>query len=325
MLPAQAIGASSDGQTPQAGKFAQTVEEDLIAEKFADLDAMANKYRLEKTRVAGSGWRLRQFYAALDKPELTDKDTAEHIEHLRHWMTARPDSITPRVALATSLHRWAWVARGNGMANTVSAEGWQQFDERIKEAQVILEGSENMVPMCPQWYSEMMVVGLAQSWEPAKMKALFERGSLFAPDYFYLYKEYANYLLPKWDGRPGDAAKFAKESADRRGGDEGDELYYHIAAVLISRSNGNYPVAELTWDRIQRGAAAVAAHYGGTLELTNDLAYMAYKYRDRATTQKLLAQIGDKWSRDVWRDKKFFDKARDWAQSQTQWPTAAGN
>jgi hypothetical protein len=80
-------------------------------------------------------------------------------------------------------------------------------------------------------------------------------------------------------------------------------------------------VKELDWERIQRGAASIASEYGGTMELTNDLAYMAYKYRDRATAQKLLTQVGDKWSPSVWRDKKFFDRARDWAMGQTEWPT----
>jgi hypothetical protein len=210
------------------------------------------------------------------------------------------------------------------MANTVSAEGWRLFNERIEESEAILKGSESMVQQCPQWYSEMMVVGLAQSWDAAKMKAMFERGIQFEPDYFYLYKQYANYLLPKWDGMPGEASKFAKESADRRGGDAGDMIYFHIAAVLISKSNPNYPVKELDWERIQRGAASTAAQYGGTLEDTNDLAYMAYKYRDRPAAQKLFAQIGNDWSRGVWRGKEFFDRARDWAQGETQWPAASG-
>jgi len=75
----------------------------------------------------------------------------------------------------------------------------------------------------------MMVVGLAQNWDAKRMKEVFEQGIQFEPDYFHLYKQYANYLLPKWDGKSGDATAFAKSVADKVGGEQGDVIYFHIA------------------------------------------------------------------------------------------------
>jgi hypothetical protein len=305
------------------GGWAKRIESDLIAEKFDDLDRMADDYRRNKTRVAGGAWRLRQFYSVLDAPELTDKDSVEHITHLQHWMTARPESITARVALATSLHRWAWVARGNGLANTVTPEGWKLFDERAHEALVVLQGSQDMQPMCPQWYSEMMTVSLALNWDADREREIFERGVQFEPDYFYLYRQYANYLLPKWDGKPGEAVKFAKDSADKLPGDAGDELYFEIAPVLVKRGNGNFPVNEMDWARIERGAQVVIGKYGSVNQIPNELAFMAYKFGDAAAARQQFALIGDRWTIGVWRDREFFDRIRDWAQGQTQWPTTA--
>jgi Domain of unknown function (DUF4034) len=297
------------------GRWMRTIATDLVEEKFDDLDRMASQYRRERSRLPGGEWRLRVFYNALDAPQLTDKDTLDHLAHLEHWMKARPESITPRIAVATSLHRWAWVARGNGMANTVTAEGWRHFDERIKEAQVVLEGSANMREMCPQWYSEMMTVGLAQSWDEKHVKEIFERGIQFERDYYYLYDQYANYLLPKWDGHPGDASAFAKTSADHIGGDAGDMLYFQIAAVLIKRGDGDFPVKQMDWKRIQHGYEALVAQYGGDRRTRNELAFMAYKYRDVNVSRRQFALIGDDWARGVWRDRKFFARARDWAQN----------
>jgi len=94
------------------------------------------------------------------------------------------------------------VARGNGLAPTVTEEGWRLFNERIQQSQSILERAEKLPKLCPQWYSEMMIVGLAQSWDAGRMKDIFDRGIRSEPDYFYLYRQYANYLLPKWDGKP---------------------------------------------------------------------------------------------------------------------------
>lgn len=307
-------GTSVNEDDPRIGRWIRSIESDLIAEKFDDLERMANDYRMSKSRVPGGEWRLRLFYTALDAPQQTDKDTLDHLAHLEQWMKAHPESITPRIALATSLHRWAWVARGNGLANTVTPEGWRLFDERIKEAQAVLEGSANIHTMCPQWYSEMMTVGLAQSWDAKRVKENFERGVQFEPGYYYLYLQYSNYLLPKWDGNPGDASKFAKSSADRLGGDAGDPLYFQIATVLIKRGDGDFPIKEMDWARIQRGYQALAAQYGVDRRTKNQLAFMAYKYRDVNVSRQQFALIGDDWARGVWRDRKFFDRARDWSQ-----------
>jgi hypothetical protein len=229
-------------------------------------------------------------------------------------MKAHPESITPRIALATSLHRWAWVARGNGMADTVTPEGWRLFDERIKEAQVVLDGSAKMQNMCPQWYSEMMTVGLGQSWDAKRVKENFDRGIQFEPDYYYLYLQFANYLLPKWDGHPGDASTFARSSADRLGGSAGDLLYFQIATVLIRRGDGDFPIKQMDWERIRRGYQALSTQYGVDRRTKNQLAFMAYKYRDVNVLKQQFAVIGDDWAPGVWRDRKFFDRARDWSQ-----------
>ena len=300
------------------GGWVHTIQADLIAENVNALEAMAAKYRTNKARLPGGGWRLREFYTALDAPQGADKDTNDHLDHLRHWMAAYPASITPRVAYAASLHRWAWVARGSGEVNTVTPEGWRLFNERIAESQKTLEDAANLKPMDPQWYSERMTVALAQSWDAPRMQKLFEQGIAFEPQYFYLYQQYANYLLPKWDGEPGQASAFAKTSADRVGGPDGDALYFQISTVLVSRHNSRFPVNELDWQRIQRGFTALTSQFGATNAQQNHLAFMAYKYKDVAVAQKQFATIGDKWSRSVWLKRDFFDRIRDWAAASGQ-------
>jgi Domain of unknown function (DUF4034) len=305
-------------QPPRDGMGNNHVRTALINEKFDDLDRFADLFRREKTRVNGGEWRLRQFYVALDAPQLTDKDTIDHLAHLQKWIDTRPESITARVAMATSLTRWAWVARGSGYANTVTPEGWRLFDERIAKARQVLEGAANMRTMCPQWYSEMMTVGLASSWNDRQVKDIFERGIQFEPDYYYLYDQYANYLLPKWDGKPGDAAKFAKASADRIGGDDGDLIYYHIARAIIRRNeDANARPRDVDWQRIQRGYQVIGSRYGVTRGNENELAFLAYMYRDAAVAKAQFALIGDNWSKGVWNTKKYFDRARDWAQGRS--------
>jgi hypothetical protein len=310
----------ADQDISHEGRWRRAIENDLVNEKFDDLDRLAETYRRDKTRLPGGDWALHAFYGTLDSPQLTDKDSVDHLAHLRKWMELRPESITARVALATSLHRWAWVARGNGFANTVTPEGARLFHERSQEAQIILDGSRDMKTMCPQWYSQMLAVGVAEGWDVPRMREIFERGVQFEPGYQYLYEQFAYAILPKWYGQPGDAAKFAKTSADRLGGDTGDIMYFEIATNLIRRGNGDFPVHEMDWERIQRGFQGVVAQYGSSRRIQNEFAFMAYKYKDTDVARQQFASIGDDWATGVWRDRQFFDRARDWATGHTSWP-----
>jgi hypothetical protein len=293
------------------------LQTDLIAEKFDSLDQIASQLRTEKTRLPGGSWQLRLFYAALDVPGQTEQDSTEHIAHLEHWMAQRPNSITARVALATALVRWAWVARGHDYADTVTPEGARLYEERMTEAQTILDGSQKMPIMCPQWFSTMMEVVLAEGGNRDRMRKVLDDGTRFEPGYYYLYIQYANYLLPRWYGQEGDASKFARTSADAVGGNAGDILYFQIASVLISRPNDDFPFHEMDWQRLQRGYQALLAQYGSTGSIENRLAFMAWKFQDSAVAHRQFTMIGDNWNPGVWEERSYFDRARDWAVSPT--------
>jgi len=323
-VQAQSVPASQDNEDISAseGLMIRTVRTYLVQEKFDEIDRLADQYPRSKERWSGGNWKLHTLYEALDAPHQTEKDTVDHLEHLRKWMTSRPESITARIALATSLHRWAWVARGNGTADKVTPEGWKLFGERINEAQVVLEGSRDMKVMCPQWYSEEMTVGLAQGWTPRQMQDLFDRAVQFEPDWQFYYKARANYLLPKWYGGPSDATNFAKQAADRLRGDLGDMMYFEMATVIIKRGNGNLDplVKGMDWQRIQRGYQQLTTQFGPDHSQKNRLAFMAYKFNDKEVAQMQFASIGNDWSLGVWRDRNFFEKVRDWSSGHTSWP-----
>jgi hypothetical protein len=315
--PAWAQSDAVSGSAQNLGQWERALQSDLIAEKFDGLDSVAGHLRAERTRLAGGDWQLHVFYAALDAPQQSEQDSLEHITHLEHWMAQRPDSVTARVALATALTRWAWVARGHGYASTVTAEGRKLFMERMKEAQAVLESS---VKTCPQWYYAMMMVGNAQGWDAPRMHQLLADGIKFEPGYYYLYLQYANYLLPKWHGNPGDASRFAQISADAIGGDGGDILYYQIATNLIKLGDDEFPPHEMDWQRIQRGYLALASQFGLAHRTENELAFMAWRLQDSEIAHRQFTLIGENWSRAVWRDRNYFDRARDWSHSPTTTP-----
>ncbi|MGC2169939.1 MAG: hypothetical protein WA555_06620 [Candidatus Sulfotelmatobacter sp.] len=341
--------ADGDAAAPHGSQWKRSIESDLVSEKFDDLDSMANRYREEKLRLSGGEWRLRLFYAALDPPHQTDREVSDQLTHLNHWVQQRPQSITARVALAAGIVRWAMVLH-HGFNAATAPMGL--FDERIKKAQTVLEEAANIGSMCPQWYSEMMTVGaielrpgnVPKADAAARMKDLFDRGVQLEPGYFYLYIQYAKFLLiplpepgpslpMSWSyaeprgsgGSPGagepdccyseylqrlrKAAAFAKSSADRLGGDGGDLLYFQIAAAHINCAH------QMDWSRIQRGYKALRARYGISHRTMNELALMAYTLRDATVARQQFALIGDNWSSDVWGNRKLFRRARKWCSA----------
>jgi hypothetical protein len=300
---------------PNERLWAHDIQSALIAEKFDDLDVMADKFRSEKTRKFGGEWLLQRFYASLDAPQLTDQDSLDHLAHLNKWIELRPKSITARVALATSLMRWAWVARGSGFAKTVTPEGWKLFRERGQKALDVLNDASNLEAKCPQWYLEMFAVGMDLHFSGEQMKNIFEQGVRLEPEYYYLYRTYADYLLPKWYGTRGASSSFAKNAADQLGGADGDLLYYQIVTMLVKYGDDDYPVQELDWPRIQSGYQALIAKYGFSRNTKNVMAYVAYTFKDVTVTRNQFAKIGDDWDSYVWHDRKMFDRARDWAIS----------
>jgi hypothetical protein len=139
-------------------------------------------------------------------------------------------------------------------ANTVSAEGWKLHAERYALDAATLAEAAKLPEKCPYWYEAMQQIALEQGWEKAQARELFEQAIAFEPDYYHYYREYAYYLLPKWEGQPGDVEAFAKEMYEKVGGQYGAYLYFEIASLVTCQCDSNDSDMEnLSWPRIKEG------------------------------------------------------------------------
>lgn len=213
-----AFRAQADVQDAEYKAWVAKVRAALVAGQFDELDHQADGLRQGKERWPGGAWKLSTFYVALDAPSGTDAGSEDHLARLERWVKVRPESITARVALAISLVRWAWVARGNASSEEVRTGDFPIFFARLKQASEVLDNAAGMRTMCPEWYQVMLVVGRSQQWNRKQMEDVLTRGEQFAPDFQALDQEMAQYLLPKWYGKPGDADQFARAAGDRVGG-----------------------------------------------------------------------------------------------------------
>ncbi len=204
--------------------------------------------------------------------------------------------------------RFAWKARGNGLADTVTPDAWKLFKERVQQSRSILETAESLPVHDPKLYANLQVVALAQSWSRPQIDQLFQQAVSIEPLYFYYYNEQTNSLMPKWYGKPGEAEEFLHSAADHVGGPEGDFIYFRAAALENCCRSTQLP--GLSWDRVKRGFAALDQLYGATNHQRNVVAYMAVAQHDREFAQQVVSVIGNDWDASVWHTKGQFETAK---------------
>jgi hypothetical protein len=297
-------------------EYGDAVAELLKQEKFSELDCMANAARAGKTRFSGSYWKLAGFYVGLESPRPghpTQDDWKKHIQLVERWAHENSHSITARVALAESYINYAWDARGDGSADSVSDSGWKLFGERIAKAKEILDEASTLKDKCPEWYYAMEWVAQGQSWDLPRIKALLDEAVAFAPDYQYSYRFYAYLLLPKWFGEDGDGECFAEEAANKIGGDAGDILYFQIGTRLLCGCKDESEFAHFSWPRLQKGFNALQTKYGSSLNNDNKYALMAIRSNGWVEAESAFQRIGDNWDKDVWTNHDWFQQNRDTA------------
>lgn len=302
--------------SPEVERFMEEASALLMRERFVELDKMADEVRSSKARFPGGGWKISRFYEALRKTNAganaTENDWQDHLGLFQRWMAARPQSITARVALAEAYLGYAWAARGNGYANTVTPEGWRLFEERSKQATKVLIDAAALPSKCPHWYEVMQQVALAAGANKNQHRAIFEKAIKFEPLYFAYYQRYAIALLPKWEGEPGDIRALADETYGRVGGKEGAHLYFEIASNLCWRC-GDFSASDFSWPKLQEGFAALEELYGLTPLKLNRFAYLAAAYGDKKVAAQAFLRIGPNWDSSVWDTRSRFESQRSWA------------
>ena len=291
----------------------------LVQGRYDTLDCIADAARANKTKFHGGFWKIHAIYTGLENPvdngaHATEADWNDHIDRLNRWISAKPDSVTARIALAKVYINFAWHARGNGFADKVTDNGWRLVGERTHQAEEILKEAYKLPVKCPEWYLTAQQVAQLQGTDKEQLTKLLEQATAFEPTYQYIYRMHANLLAAKWYGGDGDEEKFAAEAADRIGGTEGDILYFQIASLAICPcTDDEVDLKLLSWPRIQKGFQALTEKSGPSLINMNLLAYMAIREKDATLADQTFARIGENWESDLWRTKAFFDENKQWA------------
>jgi len=103
----------------------------------------------------------------------------------------------------------AWEARGSGVANTVTPEGWKLFGERLELASDRLKRSWEVNPSFALTATSMITVSMGLSLERDEMETWFRHAMETDPDCLAACRAKATYLQPKWHGSVQDYFDFA--------------------------------------------------------------------------------------------------------------------
>ena len=293
--------------------------EALTHRDFDLLDRAADAARASKEKVAGGFWRLEEIYIGLERPftATSDYEWNQHLQLLKEWAKAKPNSLTAPVALAQTYVLFAWKARGGGMANTVSEESWKLFHERLHEAYAALAAAADRgQQLCPVWYSVMQQIALGESWPRELYERLFAKAVTRNPTFYDYYRQKVIYLLPQWHGNPGELAEYVDSVAQSENDANSSLLYF-----LINESVGMYDWSEKRkpaahYDVLKRGFLNLQKTHGATLRDTNWACYKALLANDRPFAKELFTQLKDNADLRIWETKEFFNSAKQFASIQ---------
>ena len=89
------------------------------------------------------------------------------------------------------------------------------FEQRLAEAVSILKAAETLPEKCPRWWSVRLTTALGLSAEKEEYERLFAAAIKANPQYAGYYFDKCYYLLPRWNGEPGEWESFLSSAADR--------------------------------------------------------------------------------------------------------------
>ncbi len=316
------IGLHADPMTdPHAfGSYHDAVRLLLEQRDYDRLEQLAASARDHKELFPGGGRKLSSFYITFAGPRQGDKATEEdwkaYLESLEDWKKSVRNPLTADIALAKAYTVYAWVARGEGFANTVSKEQWASYGERLSVAHKLLDEVADQRNRDPMWYDAMLELAVGENWDQDQEKALFEAAIANDPTYFDYYTHRARYLRPEWSGEDGDVRRFANEMYDRLGPINGPIVYFEIAAATICDCGGASENNRMSVAKIKEGYAQLDKQYRANLYQLNQLAFIAWQTQDPVQLETLLKRIGLNVTEGAWQNERSnYERAQQWLDS----------
>lgn len=216
---------------PREAQISRCLEALLHGRKYAELESVFRHYEKDRTPFAWAPNKTPHAYLSelLRSPSGARLRALKNQAAIETWADSDAKSVTAQLLLAQIYRERAWMARGGGLANAVTEEGWRGFADNMKKmAEIVTPLCEQDEPPAPAFellFSLFMAAGADQDvCEPYVEKLLKQ-----APDALEAHFVMAQKMQRRWGGEAEDMHKYATRVADAIGEANGDAIYARIA------------------------------------------------------------------------------------------------
>ncbi|MGZ5027189.1 MAG: DUF4034 domain-containing protein [Methylobacter sp.] len=267
----------------------------FVKEQFDDLEKLIADWNNPDNRNADGKWKLLAFSDALVLRFNNGSWDADY-EIIKHWRQKYPQSASAAIAEATYWNTYAWNARGNGFANSVSQEGWKLFEERNRKAESVLLESAPYASGNPEWYAVRLAVANVLNAPKRQLVKLSEEATQRHPYYYSIYSAVVHALTPSWGGDWRSINAFIKASAMKTKEHEGAALYTRLymmasACGTCDQAFNLFRDTKVSWPEMKKGFDDLLNHYPNSLWNLNKYASFACQAGDKATFRALRRRI----------------------------------
>jgi Domain of unknown function (DUF4034) len=265
------------------------------SEQFDDLDHLFDDWNNLSDRTADGGSKLATFQDAMGYFFSMSNAWDSDYRRIRHWREKTPESRAAALAEALYWYKYAWRARGNGYASSVTADGWKLFRERLEKAEAALLESKEYASSGPLWWDICLQVGNGLGWPKQRLLEIFSEATKKEKYFYTIYTDIAYFLGPKWGGSWQLVDKFIKDAVKNTQVVDGYSMYarlYWVISQLEELDFNLFHDSQASWTDMKRGFEDIIRNYPHSAWDINTFAAAACIAGDKETFQTLRFRIG---------------------------------
>ena len=269
-------------------------EQHFSRSQYDELDEMFAELSDSDQRLDDGRWPIAGFTSGITDFISSHKDWDWMEANIAAWKIRNRRSIAAAIVEAQYWITYAWDARGEGFANTVTPEGWELFRGRLDIARSVLDSSKSYASVSPLWYDKYLEVANAQGWSREEIQILFEEAVEKEPYYYDHYFSMTRYLQPRWHGDFSAIEEFARWAASSTGDVEGKSLYSRIYWYLDQSEAVDFNLFQdsfASWEVMKAGFHDLMERHPNSYWNMNNFAVFACRAGDRDTYTALRPQF----------------------------------
>jgi len=212
------------------------------------------------------------------------------------WAKAKGAGGYVKLAEARLRYSEAWNARGRGFPNTVTFEGWDIYQRKLREANQALDSGSDRLKRTGPWYVMKLRIAYQLPELEGSREELLAAGSRLWPEYTKIYATAMAFSSPTWGGTFEEVDRIARFAVEKTKATWGAS-WYPLVYQEMFRSGCDCTVAEseADWDLMKRGFRDYEARGRANEGYLRAFASLACTMRDRPEARRLL-ELGDKLS-----------------------------